>query len=48
MEQQSTSGGILANPILAFIIGLGGFGVLFVALDFAIMRAQGLTLLFHG
>lgn len=47
-QQQNKSGGILANPYAAFVVGLVGFAVLFVALDIAIMRAQGLTLIFNG
>ena len=49
MEQdQSKSGGILANPVVASVVGLAGFSLLFILLDIAIMRAQGLTLIFNG
>lgn len=48
MDQQSSGNSVLANPVVAFIVGLGAFGALFLALDIAIMRAQGLTLMFHG
>lgn len=49
MEQQQTkSGGILTNPYAAFVVGLVGFAVLFIALDISIMRAQGLSLMFNG
>ena len=50
MEQQqdNKSGGILTNPYAAFVVGLVGFVVLFVVLDVAVMRAQGLSLIFNG
>lgn len=36
------------NSFVAFTLAAVAFGVLFFALDYALMSAQGLTLLFHG
>jgi len=38
----------VSNSYLAFAAATAFFGVLFFALDFALMSAQGLTLFFHG
>ncbi|MCP4387118.1 MAG: hypothetical protein GY802_02400 [Gammaproteobacteria bacterium] len=35
------------NFIMAFVVALVAFGLLFLGLDFAIMKAQGLSLFFH-
>lgn len=33
--------------LVPFVAALAAFGVLFLALDFAVMRLQGLTLIFQ-
>jgi len=38
----------VTNSYVAFVAAAVAFGVLFFALDFALMSAQGLTLFFHG
>jgi hypothetical protein len=38
----------VSNPYLAFVAAAVFFGVLFFALDYALMSAQGLTIFFHG
>lgn len=38
----------MTNSYLAFAAAVVAFGVLFFALDYALMSAQGLTLFFHG
>jgi hypothetical protein len=35
------------NFIVPFVVALLVFGLLFIGLDIAIMKAQGLSLLFH-
>ena len=34
--------------LLLFLVALVAFGALFLALDYAVMGAQGLSLVFHG
>ena len=36
------------NSLVAFAVSVVAFGILFFALDYALMSAQGLTLFFHG
>jgi hypothetical protein len=38
----------MKNYLIPFGIALIAFGLVFLALDFAIMKLQGLTLIFHG
>ncbi len=35
------------NYFVPFVVALIAFGLLFIGLDIAIMKAQGLSLLFH-
>jgi len=38
----------VSNSYIAFAAAAVVFGVMFFALDYALMSAQGLTLFFHG
>ncbi len=35
------------NYFVSFVVALMAFGLLFIGLDIVIMKAQGLSLLFH-
>ncbi len=37
----------MKNQFVAFLVGVVAFGVLFLALDFAVMNMQGLSLMFE-
>lgn len=38
----------MKNYLISFTIALIAFELIFLALDFTIMKLQGLTLIFHG
>ncbi len=40
-------GELVNNFIVAFVVALIAFGLLFIGLDITIMKAQGLSLVFH-
>ncbi len=38
----------MKQSVVPFLVALVAFGALFLALDYAVMGAQGLSLVFHG
>lgn len=48
MTDQEAGEESTAKTAVAFVVALVVFGALFLLLDYAVMSAQGLTLMYHG
>ena len=48
ITDQEVSEESTAKTAVAFVVSLAVFGALFFLLDYAVMSAQGLTLIYHG